>query len=139
MAITGISKPREVATSMTWRTSATPSSGMARGYHPGPRRPGHERLEGSQRQRLCQRSAAGTMYHGAPRDDRQSRSASGIAAVMASADSSQDPTAHATPAPWRLGSLRSNLIALTVVAVVPVLGLATYLTVAQSRAQREAV
>jgi len=58
---------------------------------------------------------------------------------MASADSSQDPTAHATPPPWRLGSLRSNLIALTVVAVVPVLGLATYLTVAQSRAQREAV
>src|SRR6266487_701145 len=38
-----------------------------------------------------------------------------------------------------VGSLRSNFIALTVVAVVPVLGLATYLSVAQNRAQQEAV
>src|SRR5207245_9984586 len=54
-------------------------------------------------------------------------------------DSSQDPNAHARPAPWQLDSLRSNLIALTVVAAVPILGLATYLTGALSRAQQAAV
>src|SRR5438132_1131098 len=59
---------------------------------------------------------------------------------MAFADSSQTAAAHAGPAPRRrLGSLGSNLIALTVVAIVPVLGLASYLAVALSRAQQEAV